>query len=156
MRLGTSKRFVAFIPSFEPLIARALALADMREGEELYDLGSGDGRVLLLAAREFGARATGIELSKDLVRVSRRKVAEAGLSYRVRIVHGDIRRVPLGDADVVFMFLSPVAHAQLAPKLERELRAGARIVTHSFSVPGWNPEKQIVSTGTPIYLFLRA
>jgi SAM-dependent methyltransferase len=148
-----ARPLVGFLPSFEPFIVSALRLAGLCEDEMLYDLGSGDGRVLVVAATKFHARAVGIELSSELVRRSRQEVANAGLSDRIRIVSGDARRMSLRDADVVFMFLSPPAHAELGAKLKSELRLGARVVTLAFPMPGWSPTKRIELMGTSIYLF---
>jgi len=132
---------VPFIKTPEPVARRMLELSRLRVGETLYDLGSGDGIILILAARDFGARAVGIEVREDLVQKSRRKVRELGLDGLVKVIQGDFFDIPLSEANVVTLYLLTKVNADLKPKLEKELRASARIVSHDYRIPGWNLAK---------------
>jgi cyclopropane fatty-acyl-phospholipid synthase-like methyltransferase len=126
-----------FVASPIPVVRKMLEYAELKPGETLYDLGSGDGRIVIMAAQEFGARGVGIELNRRLVNEATRKGKELRLDNRIRFIHGNIFDVDLGPADVVTMYLTTGANEKVKPKLERELRPGSRVVTHDFSVPGW-------------------
>ncbi len=124
------------------LVARKmLEYAGLKPGETLYDLGSGDGRIVIMAAQEFGARGVGVELNRRLVDEATSKLKELELGDRVRFVHGNIFDVDLSPADVVTLYLTTGANEKVRPKLEKELRPGARVVSHDFSVPGWENGK---------------
>jgi len=116
-----------------------LQVARVRPGEHLYDLGSGDGRIVIMAAREFGALATGIEIRQDLYQQSVARIRDLGLEGRARVIRGNFFEVDLSDADVVTMYLLSSVNERLRPKLERELRPGTRVVSHDFEVSGWRP-----------------
>jgi len=126
-----------FVASPPNVVEKMLQLADLRPGEVLYDLGCGDARIVMTAAQKFGARAVGIELDEGRYRDCVKRVKEAGLEDRVRIVHGNIVDISVKDADVVTLYLLTSANERLRPNLERDLRPGARVVSHDFSMPGW-------------------
>ena len=130
-----------FVASPTMVIRRLLTLAELKPYEVFYDLGAGDGRPVLLAAQEFGARAVGIELRQDLASQATKKVYELRLQDRVRIINGDLFRVDLRPADVVYLYLTTSANEKVRPKLEGELRRGARIVSHDYEMVGWTPVK---------------
>ncbi len=120
-------------------IRRALELANLQPGERFYDLGSGHGRVLVMAAKEFGVSAVGVEIGPLQCAVSRANALWNGVSSRVRIEMGNFYYADLSKADVVFAYLTSKYAIRLQEKLERELQSGARIVTISFDLPGWQP-----------------
>jgi len=130
---------VPFVATPEHVARRMLEMAGTGPGDVVYDLGAGDGRILILAAREFGARAVGIELRKDLFSQIERKIKEYGLDGRVRVIYGSFYEVDVSEASVVTLYLLTSVNEKLRPKLERELRPGARVVSHDFEVPGWRP-----------------
>ncbi len=130
---------VPFVATPEVVVRRMLQLARVRPGEVLYDLGSGDGRIVIAAAKEFGARAFGVEIRKDLYEQSTARIKDLGLSDKATIINASFYDVPLTDADVVTMYLLTTVNERLKPKLEKELRPGTRVVTHDFEVPGWRP-----------------
>jgi len=134
---------VPFVPSPEVVIRRMLQLADVRENEVVYDLGCGDGRVLIIAAKEFGARAVGIEIRRDLYEQCLKRIKDLGLEDRVKVYHGNFFEYDLSDADVVTLYLLTSVNERLRPKLERELRPGTRVVSHDFEVPGWRPVEDL-------------
>ena len=118
---------------------KMLNLSQVRPGEMLYDLGCGDGRLIILAAKDIGAKATGIELREDLVERAKTEIKRLNLEDKVRIVQGNFFDVNISDADVVTLYLTSSANERLRPKLEVELKAGARVISHDFKVPGWKP-----------------
>jgi tRNA A58 N-methylase Trm61 len=118
-----------------------LILSELRPGELIYDLGSGDGRVVIMAAQEFGARGVGVELREDLVKRAIEKINELGLSDKVKIVQSDMFNMDLSQADVVTLYLTTSANEKVKPKLESELKQGARVVTHDYEILGWKPHK---------------
>lgn len=117
---------------------RMLRLANVRPGETVYDLGSGDGRVVIVAAREFGAAAVGVEIDPLRTLISRAAIALLGLR-RARVVRASLFDVDLSEADVLTVYLLPKANLRLAPKLLSELKPGARVVALTYPMPGWKP-----------------
>lgn len=136
------KLFIApFVPTPLPVVRHMLVLAELKPGEVFFDLGAGDGRTVIMAAKEFGARAVGVELREDLAKKALSMVYEEGLQDRVTIVNGDMFDVDLSSADVVFLYLTTSANEKIKPKLEAELRKGVRVVSHDYEIVGWKPVK---------------
>ena len=134
--------FIApFVPSPAPVIQRMLQLAELKPGEVLFDLGAGDGRSVIMAAKAFSARAVGVELREDLAKKALGSIHESGLADRVTIVNGDMFTVNLTSADVVFLYLTTSANEKIRPKLENELKTGVRVVSHDYEIVGWKPDK---------------
>lgn len=132
--------FIApFVPSPVQVIEFMFKLAGLKAGEVLFDLGAGDGRTVILAAKSFGARAVGVELREDLAKKALNTIHESGLSDRVTIVNGDMFSVNLTSADVVFLYLTTSANEKIRPKLEDDLRKGVRVVSHDYEIVGWRP-----------------
>ncbi|HDD63537.1 MAG TPA: methyltransferase domain-containing protein [Thermoprotei archaeon] len=150
---------VPFVPTPEKVIREMLKLAGVKPGETIYDLGCGDGRILIIAAKEFGAKAVGIEIRKDLIERCMTKIKNLGLEDRILLIHGNFFEVDISEADVVTLYLLTSVNEKLKPKLERELKPGARVVSHDFEVLGWNPKKVIeVEDGWrkhKIYLYVK-
>jgi len=138
-------------PTSYQRIRAALALAHVRPGEVVYDLGSGDGRVPVLAAREFQARAVGVEISPLHCLVSRLYARIQRVDAQVEIRRADFYSVDLSEADVVFAYMTSAQVARLRPRLESQLRSGARVVTISFDMDGWEP--QAVDRDQLIFLY---
>jgi len=134
--------FIApFVPSPLPVIQHMLKLADLKAGEVLFDLGAGDGRTVIIAAKSFGARAVGVELREDLAKKALSTIHDNGLADRITIVNGDMFSVNLTSADVVFLYLTTSANEKIRPKLETELKKGVRVVSHDYEIVGWKPVK---------------
>lgn len=125
-----------FLPSNRKQIKTMIELARIQQGTRVVDLGSGDGAIILEAAR-CGAVAIGVEFNPFLVRYSRWRAKRGKISNRVTIIEGDIMDYPLGDADVVFLYMLPTFLASISEKLRLELPQGARIVSNTFPLPGW-------------------
>jgi predicted RNA methylase len=141
-----------------------LGLAELRAGEVFFDLGAGDGRTVIMAAKDFGARAVGVELREDLVKKALSTIYEQSLQDRITMVNGDMFNVDLTSADVIFLYLTTSANEKIKPKLETELKRGVRVVSHDYEVVGWKPAKVInfcenQALGFPshtIYLYRKA
>ena len=123
----------------EHAIQKMLDMANLKPGETLYDLGCGDGRILIAAAEKYKVKAVGVEISDHLARRATEKVKKAGLQNQIAVVHGDFMKTDLSRADVVTLYLVTTANEILRPNLERELRANTRVVSYDYPIPGWKP-----------------
>jgi SAM-dependent methyltransferase len=133
---------VIYVPTPQEVVDRMLELAEVKEGDVLYDLGCGDGRIVVTAAKRYGVRAVGIDIDPKRVEESRENVRRGGVAGRVTIKQGDIFQEDLGGASVVTLYLIPNLNARLRPRLAR-LRPGTRIVSHSFDMKGAKPKKVV-------------
>jgi predicted RNA methylase len=118
-----------------------LKMADLKAGEVMFDLGSGDGRAVIIAAKTFGARSVGVELREDLAKKALGTVHDNRLEDRVTIVNADMFNINLSEADVVYLYLTTSANEKIRPKLESDLKKGARVVSHDYEIIGWHAEK---------------
>ena len=132
-----------YVPTPQLVVERMLELATVGPGDTVYDLGSGDGRLVIEAAKRHGARGIGIERDADLVERSRAAAAEARVADRVQFLRGDIFEADLRQASVVTLYLLPAMMLRLSPKLRAELPAGARIVSHDFPLEDWPQERMV-------------
>jgi cyclopropane fatty-acyl-phospholipid synthase-like methyltransferase len=145
---------IHYVPTSDALVDIMLETAGVTSRDLVYDLGSGDGRLVIAAARKFGARGVGVEIDPDLVKQSIRNAQKAGVADKVRFVQGDLFATDLSAATVVTMFLSQSINARLEPKLKRELKPGARVVSHRFPMPpDWKPDRDISARATHVYLW---
>ena len=135
-----SAHVAPFVPTPPEVVSRMLELAEINQGDVLYDLGSGDGRIVVAAAKKFGIRAVGFEIDPGLVKDSRQFVKQAGLEELVEIREQDIRTVDFSPASVVTMYLYPAANLRLRPVLMRELKPGSRVISHDFGMGSWKPD----------------
>jgi outer membrane protein assembly factor BamB len=131
-----------FIPTPNDVVERMLDLAGVKAQDVVYDLGSGDGRIVIAAARKFGARAVGYEIDPSFVKLSRQRIVDNKVESLVRIEHEDVFTLDLSGADVITVFLYPQLMERLLPQLQK-LKPGTRIVSHQFEMPGVPPEKEI-------------
>ena len=134
---------VIYYPTPPETVAEMLRLAHIQKGDVLYDLGSGDGRIPIAAAQQFGIRAVGIEIDPKLVAEAQAKAREAGVSELVQFRNEDMFRVNVSEATVVTLYLSEKLNVLLRPKLLSELRPGARILSHDFRMGDWKPEQTV-------------
>lgn len=145
---------ILFVPTREAVADQMLTLAGIQSSDVVYDLGSGDGRVLILAAQKYGARGVGIEIDPKLVKLARDVAREGEVADRVRFIEGDLFEADISGATLVTIYLSPRVNARLEPKLKAELRPGTRIVSHQFTIGTWPPEKTMRGDdGTILYLW---
>jgi len=131
---------VPFITTPGEVVERMLELAGTGSGDLVVDLGSGDGRIVIIAAQKYGARGLGIELDQRLVEKSRANARAANVADRVRFVQGDVLAAEISQATVVTVYLLPSLMGQLQPRFIGELKPGTRIVSHAFSMAGWKPD----------------
>jgi cyclopropane fatty-acyl-phospholipid synthase-like methyltransferase len=136
------EKLAPYVPSPQSVVDRMLELADLKAGETVYDLGCGDGRILITAAREYRAKAVGVELSDDLVKQDREQVRKLGLDNRVSVIQGDLMKADLRAADVVTVYLLTEVNDRLKPLFEKSLHRGARVVSHDFKIRGWKPDRE--------------
>lgn len=129
-----------YVVSPQRIVDRMLELADLKPNETLYDLGSGDGRIIITAAQRFHAKAVGVEISDSLVRSTNDKIAKLGLQNLITTIHKDMLQVDLSPADVVTIYLMTGSNEILRPNLEKYLKPGARVVSHEYVIPGWKPK----------------
>jgi len=145
-------------PSPQAVVERMLTLADVKPGETVYDLGCGDGRIVITAAQKFAAHAVGVEIRRDIYETTVARVSSLGLNDKVQIVHGDALKTNLAAADVVTLYLLTSSNERLRPVLEAQLRPGSRVVSHDFEIRGWKPSQteKILVAGRPhmIYVYL--
>lgn len=146
---------VYFAPTWHTVADAMLTLADVGVDDVVYDLGSGDGRIVILAAQKYGARGVGVELAPDLVAISRQVAVEGEVDDRVRFIEGDFHSVDISAATVVTLYLSAGANRRLEPRLRQELRPGTRIVSHQFGIGAWPPRETVrAADGTNLYLWI--
>ena len=145
---GQMGKDVMWLPTSDDLVLKMLDAAQVGPQDELVDLGAGDGKIPIAAARHFGARAWGIEYNKDLAALAQRNAQRAGVAERVRIVHGDIFKEDFSKATVVTMYLLEELNAQLRPTI-LAMKPGTRVLSNTFSMGDWEPDQVIrVSNGT--------
>lgn len=145
---------VPFVPTPLSVVNEMLKLADLDESDVLYDLGSGDGRIVITAAERYGVRGVGIDLDPQRIMESRANAQLAGVEDRVRFIQGDLFEADLSEATAVTLYLLSSINERLRPKLLRELRPGTPVVSHSFSMGDWEPDKSITVEGRDVYLWI--
>lgn len=134
---------VIYYPTPPETVAEMLRMAKIKKGDVLYDLGSGDGRIPIAAARDYGIRAVGIEIDPKLVTEAEENARQAGVSGLVRFRNEDMFRVDVSEATIVTLYLSEKLNVLLRPKLLSELRPGSRILSHDFRMGDWKPEQTV-------------
>ena len=134
-----SNSLAPYVVSPQQIVERMLEMADLKPGQTVYDLGSGDGRILITAVERFHAKAVGIEISDRLVDSTNDRILKLGIQNEARVIHGDFMQADLSAADVVTIYLATDVNEMLRPNLEKYLRRGARVVSHEYTVPGWRP-----------------
>ena len=136
-----AEKLAPYYPTPEIIVEKMLQLGGLKAGEKVFDLGSGDGRIVVMAAQKFHAEAVGVELDADLWRQSTDKIRKLGLDKNARIVNGDLLKQNYGSADLVTVYLLPGFIDKVQPLLDRQLKKGARVVSHDFEFSNWTPEK---------------
>ena len=145
---------VLYLPTPQHVVEAMLRLAAVSRSDVVYDLGSGDGRIPIAAAREHGARSVGIELNGRMIDQARCNAREAGTERLVEFRQEDLFRADLREATVVTLFLFPQMNQRLGPKLRAELRPGTRVVSHRFGMGDWPPDRSIEASGHPLLLWI--
>jgi hypothetical protein len=147
-----SKKIVPFVPTPQEVVDKMIELAGVKKGDVVYDLGSGDGRIVITAAKK-GARSVGFDVDGDLVKESRENIRKAGVQELAEIRQQDILTVDLSGASVVTMYLLPDVNLKLRPHILSQMKAGSRVVSHAFDMGDWKPDKTERVDGRTIYLW---
>ena len=147
-----SKKIVPFVPTPQEVVDKMVDLAAVKKGDVVYDLGSGDGRIVITAAKK-GARAVGFEIDPDLIKESRENIRKAGVEKLAEIRQQDILTVDLSGATVVTMYLLPDVNLKLRPNLLSQLKPGSRVVSHAFDMGDWKPDKTERVNGRTVYFW---
>jgi SAM-dependent methyltransferase len=147
-----SKKIVPFVPTPQEVVDKMVELAGVKKGDVVYDLGSGDGRIVITAAKK-GARSVGFDVDGDLVKQSRENIRKAGVQELAEIREQDILTVDLSGASVVTMYLLPDVNLKLKPHILSQMKPGSRVVSHAFDMGDWKPDKTERVDGRTIYLW---
>jgi len=144
---------VPYEPSTPEIVAGMLKLANVTKKDVVFDLGCGDGRIVIEAARKYGARGFGIDMDPDRIAEARENARKAGVGKRVKFLNQDLFQSDIQQATVVMLYLWPHVNLRLLPKLQRDLKPGTRIVSHSHNMGDWKPEKEIQVDGHTLYFW---
>lgn len=144
---------IHYVPTSGGVTDAMLTLARVTPNDVVYDLGSGDGRIVIAAAKKYGARGVGIELDPQLIKTAERNARKAGVESRVTFIQGDLFKTDFSDATVVTLYLSNSINRRLVSILQRQLKPGARVVSHRFDMGDWKPEADVRLEGTHVYLW---
>jgi protein-L-isoaspartate O-methyltransferase len=136
-----TEKLAPYYPTPEIIVEKMLRLGELKAGEKMFDLGSGDGRIVIIAAQKFKADSTGVEFDDALYKQSMEKIKTLGLSAIARIIHGDLLKQDYASADLLTVYLLPMSNDKVTPILEKQLKKGTRIVAHDFEFSAWKPEK---------------
>ena len=144
---------VIFVPTPQEVVDEMLRLANVKKGDVLYDLGSGDGRIPITAARKFGVRSVGIDIDPERIREANENARRNGVTDLVKFRQEDLFKADFREATVVTLYLLPDLNEKLRPRLWSELKPGTRIVSHQFEMGNWKPEKTVELNGRTIYFW---
>ena len=153
LRKATQQPDVIFVPTPHEVVDDMLRLANVRKGDILYDLGSGDGRIAIAAAKKFGIKAVGIDIDPERIREATENAKRAGVANLVEFRQEDLFKADFKEATVVTLYLLPDLNVKLRPRLWEELKPGTRIVSHQFDMGTWKPEKKLESNGRTVYFW---
>jgi SAM-dependent methyltransferase len=144
---------VPYVPTPQPVVDAMLKLGEVKTGDILFDLGSGDGRIPITAAKAYGVRATGIDINPERIAEAEANAKKEQVADRVKFLNQDLFEANISDATVVTLYLLPSINLKLRPRLFKDLKPGTRIVSHSFDMGEWQPEKKIEVDGRYLYLW---
>lgn len=145
---------VIYVPTPQPVVETMLETARVTKNDMVYDLGCGDGRIVITAAKKYGARGIGVDIDPERIRESNANARTAGVTDRVKFVQTDLFTMNFKDATVVTLYLLPQLNVRLRPRLLDELRPGTRIVSHSFDMDEWEPDRTLTPEGRSVYYWV--
>ncbi len=145
---------VIFVPTPQEVVEDMLRLANVKKGDILYDLGSGDGRIAITAAKKYGIRAVGIDIDPERIREANDNAKKAGVTKLVKFREQDLFKADFREATVVTLYLLPDLNVKLRPRLWAELKPGTRVVSHQFDMGTWKPDKKLESNGRTVYFWV--
>ncbi len=146
-------RDVPYVPTPPDVVEAMLKLGGVKKGDIHYDLGCGDGRIVIMAAQKFGATGTGVDIDPERIKEAEENAKQAGVTDRVRFLRMNLFDADIHDATVVTLYLLPEVNLRLRPKLLKELKVGTRIVSHQFDMGDWKPDKQVNLDWRTVYLW---
>lgn len=152
-QVGQAGKDVIWVPTPEALVDRMLTMAQVKPNDVVVDLGAGDGRIAIAAAKKFGAKSMGIEYNPDMVALSKKNAAKEGVGDKVEFVRGDIFETDFSKATVVTMYLLPTLNAKLRPKI-LDMKPGTRVTSHQFDMEDWEPDELDTFEGRRAYLWI--
>jgi SAM-dependent methyltransferase len=135
------KKIVPYVPTPQDVVERMLELAEVKKADVVYDLGSGDGRIVITAAKKYGVKAIGFEIDPQRIKESAENIKKAGVGHLVEIRQQDIRTVDLSPASVLTMYLLPEVNLMIRPNIWKQMKPGSRVVSHDFDMGDWKPLK---------------
>ena len=138
---AATEKLAPYYPTPETVVDRMLQLGGLKAGEKMFDLGSGDGRIVIMAARKYKADASGVEFDDSLYKQSMDRIKTLGLYATARIIHGDLLKQDYSSADLLTVYLLPMSNDKLSPILDKQLKKGTRVVCHDFEFSKWTPVK---------------
>ena len=144
---------VIYVPTPEAVVEAMLQVANVTKNDIVYDLGCGDGRIPVTAAKKYGATGVGIDIDPQRIKEAKENVAKNNVGDKVTIVQGDLFEQDLSGASVITLYLLPSLHVKLMPKLMKECKPGTRIVSHAFDMGDWKPEKELDVEGRKVYFW---
>ena len=144
---------VPYVPTSQDVVDAMLKLAKVTNNDVVYDLGCGDGRIVITAAKKYGATGTGIDINPNRIQEARQNALNAQVSDKVKFMEGDLFETDFSEASVVTLYLLPAVNLKLRPLLLKQLKPGTRIVSHAFDMGDWKPEEKIVVNGSTIYFW---
>jgi SAM-dependent methyltransferase len=147
---------VPFVPTSHALVLEMLKLANVTKADTVYDLGCGDGRIVIAAAKEFGAHGVGVDINPERIQEANQNARRAGVADKVKFIEGDLFTADIRPATVVTLYLLPSVNSKLRPRLLSDLKPGTRVVSHSFDMDDWKPDKAVVVEGAQLYLWVIA
>ena len=150
---ATRRPDVIYVPTPEEVVEAMLQVAKVTKNDVVYDLGSGDGRIPVTAAKKYGARGVGIDIDPQRIKDATENVQKNGVGDKVRIIQGDLFETNISEATVVTLYLLPSLNLKLMPKLMKELKPGTRIVSHAFDMGDWKPEQELDVNGRKVYFW---
>jgi ribosomal protein L11 methylase PrmA len=149
----TRRPDVIYVPTPEEVVEAMLQVAGVTGSDVIYDLGCGDGRIPVTAAKKFGARGVGIDIDPQRIKEANENVQKNGVGDKVKIMQADLFETNLSEATVVTLYLLPSLNQKLRPKLMKELKPGTRVVSHAFDMGDWKPEKEMDVNGRKVYMW---
>lgn len=144
---------VPFVPTTDAVVAKMLEMAKVGPKDIVYDLGSGDGRIVITAAKKYGATGLGVDIDPERVKEANQNAKEAKVTDKVKFKQGDLFEVDLSPATVVTLYLLPDVNLKLRPKLLSELKPGTRVVSHNYHMGDWKPEQTVQMDGHTVYFW---
>ena len=145
---------VPYVPTHQEVVDGMLELADVKKGEVVYDLGCGDGRIVITAAKKFGETGIGVDLNPESINEANANADEAKITDKVTFHERDLFNFDFSKADVLTLYLLPDVNLKLKPKILAEMKPGSRVVSHAFNMGDWEPDKSITIDGRNVYLWV--